>query len=368
MCSIVLSALGRGTDPVSRACDVFTDKYKIHGECQVPPFSTPPFSPSQPLPSIAFAPPYSYSWVDGNPDSEVREEGEVARGCLMHRLRKTVELPCYCRFFPVEISSRLALTARLRLRAKRRSTSARRTPCRPRHAWWGMSSDRTARLSSTVWTLKWPSRSRTRSVRAASLFTLHATFPRHPFPLLASSSPLLLLLPPPPPPPAPLPAPPPCPLASFHLPFFLRPLAPVLGQVPGHAFGVSTDWRVFVSKVSLGFPLAPSSARFPLLRPCPLSPGPLPPPPFPMPIGSCSWSRARHEWRTNWRVFVSKVSLEFNRQRVRPGDQVSLVAKATPGSHVAFLAVDKSVLLMNKDNDISADQVRRVCWLSLVIE
>ncbi|KAK3751287.1 hypothetical protein QZH41_012192, partial [Actinostola sp. cb2023] len=54
--------------------------------------------------------------------------------------------------------------------------------------------------------------------------------------------------------------------------------------------------------------------------------------------------------------FKNQVSLEFSKNTSRPGDQVKLVAKATPGSHVAFLAVDKSVLLMKKDNDISRNQ------------
>lgn len=51
------------------------------------------------------------------------------------------------------------------------------------------------------------------------------------------------------------------------------------------------------------------------------------------------------------------MTVEFNKESTSPGDKVQLVAKATPGSQVAFLAVDKSVLLLNKDNDISRSEV-----------
>jgi len=52
-----------------------------------------------------------------------------------------------------------------------------------------------------------------------------------------------------------------------------------------------------------------------------------------------------------------QVSVKFGRDKSGPGDQISLVGKATPGSHVAFLVVDKSVLLMKKDNDLDKDEV-----------
>ena len=45
------------------------------------------------------------------------------------------------------------------------------------------------------------------------------------------------------------------------------------------------------------------------------------------------------------------------RQTVTPGDLVTIKGKASPGSFVAFRAVDKSVLLMKEDTDISVKKV-----------
>ena len=53
----------------------------------------------------------------------------------------------------------------------------------------------------------------------------------------------------------------------------------------------------------------------------------------------------------------SKVSVSYSRNESRPGDQVVLKTKATPGSYVGILAVDESVLLMKKDNDFSHKKV-----------
>lgn len=45
------------------------------------------------------------------------------------------------------------------------------------------------------------------------------------------------------------------------------------------------------------------------------------------------------------------------RKTVSPGDTVTVKGKATPGSFMAFRAVDKSVLLMKEDTDISVKKV-----------
>ena len=48
-----------------------------------------------------------------------------------------------------------------------------------------------------------------------------------------------------------------------------------------------------------------------------------------------------------------------NKDSVSPGDKVTIKGKATPGSFMAFRAVDKSVLLMKEDTDLS---VTKVIW------
>lgn len=53
-----------------------------------------------------------------------------------------------------------------------------------------------------------------------------------------------------------------------------------------------------------------------------------------------------------------------NKDSVSPGDTVTIKGKATPGSFMAFRAVDKSVLLMKEDTDLS---VRKVIWYINVI-
>jgi len=45
------------------------------------------------------------------------------------------------------------------------------------------------------------------------------------------------------------------------------------------------------------------------------------------------------------------------RKTVAPGDLVTIKGKATPGSFMAFRAVDKSVLLMKEDTDLSVAKV-----------
>ena len=46
-----------------------------------------------------------------------------------------------------------------------------------------------------------------------------------------------------------------------------------------------------------------------------------------------------------------------NRKTVSPGDMVTVKGKATPGSFMAFRAVDKSMLLMKEDTDLSVKKV-----------
>ena len=45
------------------------------------------------------------------------------------------------------------------------------------------------------------------------------------------------------------------------------------------------------------------------------------------------------------------------RKTVSPGDTVTIKGKATPGSFMAFRAVDKSVLLLKEDTDLSVKKV-----------
>lgn len=47
------------------------------------------------------------------------------------------------------------------------------------------------------------------------------------------------------------------------------------------------------------------------------------------------------------------------RKSVSPGDTVTVKGTATPGSFMAFRAVDKSVLLMKEDTDLSFTKVIR---------
>ncbi|EDO32955.1 predicted protein [Nematostella vectensis] len=58
--------------------------------------------------------------------------------------------------------------------------------------------------------------------------------------------------------------------------------------------------------------------------------------------------------------FANEVSVSFSRDSAKPGDQVNLLATATPDSLVAFRVVDKSVLLMDKDNDITCNKVEHL--------
>ncbi|XP_076095335.1 CD109 antigen-like [Mytilus galloprovincialis] len=56
-------------------------------------------------------------------------------------------------------------------------------------------------------------------------------------------------------------------------------------------------------------------------------------------------------------IFRNKVTMEFDKKTVEPGQAVNLKVKADPGSLVNILAVDKSVLLLGNANDITANNV-----------
>ena len=52
-----------------------------------------------------------------------------------------------------------------------------------------------------------------------------------------------------------------------------------------------------------------------------------------------------------------QVSVKFSSEQTKPGEAVSVNVKASPFSQVGLLAVDKSVLLLDKGNDFSVAQV-----------
>ena len=65
--------------------------------------------------------------------------------------------------------------------------------------------------------------------------------------------------------------------------------------------------------------------------------------------------------------FFFQVSLTIdtsNKKTVSPGDTVTFKGKATPGSLMAFRAVDKSVLLMKEDTDLSLTKV--ICYIPVI--
>ena len=66
---------------------------------------------------------------------------------------------------------------------------------------------------------------------------------------------------------------------------------------------------------------------------------------------------------------ISSISVSFQvtmsidtggRSVVSSGDLVTVRGKASPGSFMAFRAVDKSVLLMKEDTDITVQKVRNL--------
>ncbi|XP_052103753.1 CD109 antigen-like [Mytilus californianus] len=56
-------------------------------------------------------------------------------------------------------------------------------------------------------------------------------------------------------------------------------------------------------------------------------------------------------------IFNNKVSINFNKRRAKPGDDVEVELTADPNSLVNVLAVDKSVLLLKSGNDITTQNV-----------
>lgn len=58
-----------------------------------------------------------------------------------------------------------------------------------------------------------------------------------------------------------------------------------------------------------------------------------------------------------------KVSVRFSTAVSKPGQDVNVTVKASPYSQVGLLAVDKSVLLLKKDNDFSVEQVGLLKYL-----
>ncbi|BFZ14522.1 hypothetical protein BsWGS_17560 [Bradybaena similaris] len=57
-------------------------------------------------------------------------------------------------------------------------------------------------------------------------------------------------------------------------------------------------------------------------------------------------------------LFQTPVSVEFDKDRVKPGESVNLVLTAKPNSTVFYQAVDKSVLLLKSGNQLTAEMVR----------
>ena len=56
-----------------------------------------------------------------------------------------------------------------------------------------------------------------------------------------------------------------------------------------------------------------------------------------------------------------QVSIDFDRTKAQPHENVSVIVTADPASTVNLLAVDQSVLLMKSGNDITSSQVSLFC-------
>ncbi|KAL3881057.1 hypothetical protein ACJMK2_033253 [Sinanodonta woodiana] len=56
-------------------------------------------------------------------------------------------------------------------------------------------------------------------------------------------------------------------------------------------------------------------------------------------------------------IFKNKVSLHFDTESAKPGENISLQLRADPGSDVNVLAVDKAVLLLKSGNDVTSKMV-----------
>lgn len=55
--------------------------------------------------------------------------------------------------------------------------------------------------------------------------------------------------------------------------------------------------------------------------------------------------------------FLSQVSIEFDKEKVKPGESLNVVVRAEPDSTVFYQAVDKSVLLLKSGNQLTQDMV-----------
>ena len=52
-----------------------------------------------------------------------------------------------------------------------------------------------------------------------------------------------------------------------------------------------------------------------------------------------------------------QVSVSFEDDERKPGEKTNLILKASPGSRVAFVAVDKSVQLLKAGNELTKEKV-----------
>ena len=52
-----------------------------------------------------------------------------------------------------------------------------------------------------------------------------------------------------------------------------------------------------------------------------------------------------------------KVSVSFAEKEQKPGEKTNLMLKASPGSRVAFVAVDKSIHILKSGNELTKDKV-----------
>ena len=52
-----------------------------------------------------------------------------------------------------------------------------------------------------------------------------------------------------------------------------------------------------------------------------------------------------------------KVSVSFAERKQKPGEKTNLILKASPGSRVAFVAVDKSIHIFKAGNELTKDKV-----------
>ena len=56
------------------------------------------------------------------------------------------------------------------------------------------------------------------------------------------------------------------------------------------------------------------------------------------------------------------MSLEFQREEVRPGDETSLTIRASPKSFIGVVAVDKSVYIQQEKNQLTTSKVSVLSW------